>query len=160
MSTSLAVSFCNLLLADEINRTSPKTQSALLEVMEERRVTVDGVTREVPAPLPGHRHTEPGGEHGHSVSSEAQVDRFMVSLSLGYPDLRASWLWPSPYQQRTGWRRWRTVLDDRTLLKMQEEIHDVFVRDRLYAYILELIRATRRIPISREGQAPGAPLPL
>ncbi len=61
--------FCNLLLADEINRTSPKTQSALLEVMEERRVTVDGVTREVPAPLPGHRHTEPVREHGDPVSA-------------------------------------------------------------------------------------------
>lgn len=78
--------FCNLLLADEINRTSPKTQSALLEVMEERKVTVDGVTREVPSPFLVIATQNPAGTTGTQYLPEAQVDRFMVCLSLGYPD--------------------------------------------------------------------------
>ena len=84
----------------------------------------------------------------------------MVSLSLGYPDFESELEMAKSISAEDRLEQVETVLDDRTLLKMQEEIHDVFVRDRLYAYILELIRATRRIPISREGQAPGAPLPL
>ena len=78
--------FCNLLLADEINRTSPKTQSALLEVMEERRVTVEGVTRPVPEPFLVIATQNPQGSAGTQLLPEAQVDRFMVSLSVGYPD--------------------------------------------------------------------------
>ena len=78
--------FCNLLLADEINRTSLKTQSALLEVMEERKVTVDGVTREVPSPFLVIATQNPAGTTGTQYLPEAQVDRFMVCLSLGYPD--------------------------------------------------------------------------
>ena len=71
--------FCNLLLADEINRTSPKTQSALLEVMEERRVTVDGVTREVPSPFLVIATQNPAGAAGTQYLPEAQMDRFMIS---------------------------------------------------------------------------------
>ena len=78
--------FCNLLLADEINRTSPKTQSALLEVMEERKVTAEGVTREVPAPFLVIATQNPSGSSGTQSLPEAQVDRFMVNLSIGYPD--------------------------------------------------------------------------
>ncbi len=78
--------FCNLLLADEINRTSPKTQSALLEVMEEQRVTVEGVTRPVPEPFLVIATQNPQGSAGTQLLPEAQVDRFMVSLSVGYPD--------------------------------------------------------------------------
>ena len=72
--------FCNLLLADEINRTSPKTQSALLEVMEERKVTAEGVTREVPAPFLVIATQNPSGSSGTQSLPEAQVDRFMVNL--------------------------------------------------------------------------------
>ena len=71
--------FCNLLLADEINRTSPKTQSALLEVMEERKVTAEGVTREVPAPFLVIATQNPSGSSGTQYLPEAQVDRFMLS---------------------------------------------------------------------------------
>ena len=78
--------FCNLLLADEINRTSPKTQSALLEVMEERKVTVEGVTRPVPSPFLVIATQNPAGTAGTQLLPEAQMDRFMVSLSVGYPD--------------------------------------------------------------------------
>lgn len=78
--------FCNLLLADELNRTSPKTQSALLEVMEEGQVTVEGVTRAVPKPFLVIATQNPAGTAGTQPLPEAQVDRFLTSLSLGYPD--------------------------------------------------------------------------
>ena len=78
--------FCNLLLADEINRTSPKTQSALLEVMEERKVSVDGVTRDAPSPFLVIATQNPSGTAGTQLLPEAQIDRFMITLSLGYPD--------------------------------------------------------------------------
>lgn len=78
---------CNLFLADEINRTSPKTQSALLEVMEEGSVTVDGVTREVPRPFIVIATQNPAGSIGTQLLPESQLDRFMVCLSVGYPSL-------------------------------------------------------------------------
>lgn len=78
--------FCNLLLADEINRTSPKTQSALLEVMEERRCTVEGITRQVPDPFLVIATQNPLGSVGTQYLPEAQMDRFMVTMTLGYPD--------------------------------------------------------------------------
>lgn len=146
--------FCNLLLADEINRTSPKTQSALLEVMEERRVTVDGVTREVPAPFLVIATQNPAGSTGTQYLPEAQVDRFMVSLSLGYPDFESELAMAKSISAEDRLEKVETVLDDWTLLKMQEEIHDVFVRDRVYAYILELIRATRENPHFERGASP------
>lgn len=77
---------CNLFLADEINRTSPKTQSSLLEVMEEKQVTVDGVTRKVPEPFTVIATQNPLGSSGTQKLPESQLDRFMVCLSLGYPD--------------------------------------------------------------------------
>ena len=77
---------CNLLLADEINRTSSKTQSALLEVMEEGRVTVDGETHTVPAPFVVIATENPVGSSGTQLLPESQLDRFMISVSMGYPD--------------------------------------------------------------------------
>lgn len=81
--------FCNLLLADEINRTSPKTQSALLEVMEEREVTVDGITRRVGRPFLVIATQNPAGSAGTQMLPEAQMDRFTVSMTLGYPDFES-----------------------------------------------------------------------
>lgn len=81
------VVMCNLLLADEINRTSPKTQSALLEVMEEGSVTVDGVTRQVPRPFIVLATQNPVGSYGTQRLPEAQMDRFLICISMGYPDL-------------------------------------------------------------------------
>ena len=78
---------CNLFLADEINRTSPKTQSALLEVMEEGNVTVDGVTREVPKPFIVIATQNPIGSAGTQMLPDSQLDRFMICTSLGYPDV-------------------------------------------------------------------------
>ncbi|MCM1308692.1 MAG: MoxR family ATPase [Butyrivibrio sp.] len=82
--------YCNFLLADEINRTSPKTQSALLEVMEEGRATVDGVTRSLPNPFIVLATQNPFGSAGTQKLPESQLDRFMICLTLGYPDHRAA----------------------------------------------------------------------
>ncbi|RGZ94338.1 hypothetical protein DW967_04470 [Agathobacter rectalis] len=81
---------CNLFLADEINRTSPKTQSALLEVMEERTVTVDGVTHPVPRPFHVIATENPIGSAGTQMLPESQLDRFMISISMGYPKMEYS----------------------------------------------------------------------
>lgn len=81
--------FCNLLLADEINRTSPKTQSALLEVMEERQVTVDGVTRQVPSPFFVIATQNPLGSAGTQMLPPAQMDRFLICMTIGYPDFNS-----------------------------------------------------------------------
>ena len=80
---------CNLFLADEINRTSPKTQSALLEVMEEGKVTVDGVSRKVPQPFVVIATQNPKGSAGTQLLPESQLDRFMTCMSMGYPDLQS-----------------------------------------------------------------------
>ena len=82
--------FCNLFLADEINRTSPKTQSALLEIMEEKHVTVDAVTRELPQPFTVMATQNPVGSSGTQMLPESQLDRFMVRLSMGYPSHEAA----------------------------------------------------------------------
>ena len=81
--------FCSLLLADELNRTSPKTQSALLEVMEERQCTAEGVTRKIPSPFLVIATQNPLGSAGTWGLPEAQADRFLISLSMGYPDLES-----------------------------------------------------------------------
>ncbi len=77
---------CNLFLADEINRTSPKTQSALLEAMEERNVTVDGITHVLPEPFHVIATENPIGSAGTQMLPESQLDRFMISLQIGYPE--------------------------------------------------------------------------
>ena len=79
---------CNLFLADEINRTSPKTQSALLEVMEEQKVTIEGETRDVPNPFVVMATQNPKGSAGTQLLPEAQIDRFMICVSMGYPNLK------------------------------------------------------------------------
>ena len=83
------VVMCNLFLADEVNRTSSKTQSALLEVMEESKVTVDGITRELPNPFIVIATQNPIGSIGTQMLPESQLDRFTVKLSMGYPDINS-----------------------------------------------------------------------
>ena len=118
--------FCNLLLADEINRTSPKTQSALLEVMEERKVTVDGVTREVPAPFLVIATQNPAGAAGTQYLPEAQMDRFMVSLSLGYPDYESELAMAKEIGPEEKYRQIQPVLTGGTLLEIQRDLPGIY----------------------------------
>lgn len=152
--------FCNLLLADEINRTSPKTQSALLEVMEERKVTVDGVTREVPAPFLVIATQNPVGAAGTRHLPEAQVDRFMISLSLGYPDYESELAMAKGIGPQSGYERIRPILAGEDLLEIQKQIYDVFINDSVYEYLLQMIRATRNHPYIERGASPRATIAL
>lgn len=152
--------FCNLLLADEINRTSPKTQSALLEVMEERRVSVEGVTREVPKPFLVIATQNPFGSVGTQSLPEAQMDRFMVTLTLGYPDFDSELAMAKTIGAENRIDRVRPVMDAQLLGEMQKEIHEVFIKDEVYRYILDLVTATREHPYLERGASPRATIAL
>lgn len=134
---------CNLFLADEINRTSPKTQSALLEVMEEGMVTVDGESREVPKPFIVMATQNPKGSAGTQLLPEAQLDRFMICMSMGYPDERSEIDIAKGRSVRFGTEQIQCVLQADELEQMQNEIEQVYVHDSLYAYIVHLSQATR-----------------
>lgn len=139
---------CNLLLADEINRTSPKTQSALLEVMEEQQVTVDGVTRDTGNPFIVIATENPAGSAGTQLLPESQLDRFMICVSMGYPTLEeeVKILRRSQGSVQAGERITDSVepiLDASSLLQLRKNAGEVFVHELIYRYIAELAQATR-----------------
>lgn len=152
--------FCNLLLADEINRTSPKTQSALLEVMEEHKCTVEGVTREVPSPFLVIATQNPLGSAGTQYLPEAQVDRFMVMMTLGYPDFESELSMAMSVGKTGRLEQVQKVLDRDTFKEMQDEIHDVYMKKEVYSYALELVTATRENPHIDRGASPRAMIAL
>ncbi len=152
--------FTNLLLADEINRTSPKTQSALLEVMEERKVSVEGVTRNVPDPFLVIATQNPAGTTGTQTLPEAQIDRFMITLSLGYPDHESELEIAKTVGTGSRADAVTPVLNAATLSLMQKDIHNVFIKDEVYAYILSLVEATREHPQIERGASPRATIAL
>ncbi len=131
---------CNLLLADEINRTSPKTQSALLEVMEEQKVTVDGVSREVPSPFIVIATQNPFGSAGTWMLPEAQLDRFMICLRPGYPDMEDEIRILKGRQLK---EEVQAVISGEELLHMRKKADEVFVQEEIYRYVGELVHRTR-----------------
>lgn len=151
---------CNLFLADEINRTSAKTQSALLEVMEEGSVTVDGVTRELPKPFTVIATQNPVGSVGTQMLPESQMDRFMVRLSMGYPDMESEIKMLKERHARNPMDTIGSVIDQRELLEMQREVEQVFVHDEVYEYIAKLIGKTRENPMLNLGISPRGTLAL
>ncbi len=142
---------CNLLLADEINRTSPKTQSALLEVMEEQKVTVDGISHEVPSPFIVIATQNPFGSAGTWMLPEAQLDRFMVCLKLGYPEMEEEIHILKGMQRR---EEVRPVITKDELLAMQREADNIFVQEELYQYVGDLADRTRKHPMIDLGLSP------
>ena len=147
--------FTNLFLADEINRTSPKTQSALLEVMEEKTATVDGVTR----PLPDIATENPYGSSGTQMLPESQLDRFMVCLSMGYPShadavsiLKGNAGKPLSKVQK--------VISMEEVLALREMTNDLYVKDEIYEYIVNLVEATRTMEIFSMGASPRGTIAL
>ncbi len=150
--------FCNLFLADEINRASAKTQSALLEVMEERKVSVEGVTRPVPEPFLVIATQNPYGSAGTHPLPEAQIDRFMIVLTMGYPAFAEELLLAKsmslPVQEI------EPVASKEELLCMQKQVQDIFVQDEVYRYLVELVTATRTHPSIALGASPRATLAL
>ena len=152
--------FCNLLLADEINRTSPKTQAALLEVMEERKVSVEGVTRPAPDPFLVIATQNPSGAAGTQLLPEAQIDRFMITLSLGYPDFNSELAIAKGVGVNSRTDYANPVTDINTFLAMQREIHEIYIKDVVYDYVLKLITATRSHRYLERGASPRATIAL
>lgn len=151
---------CNLFLADEINRTSPKTQSALLEVMEEGRVTVDGITRAVPSPFFVLATQNPSGSAGTQLLPESQLDRFMIRMSIGYPDIKneiSIVKGKSSYNTADSLNRVITIEE---LLHMQEEVLKVYIHDELYEYMGAMISETRNHNMIELGVSPRGTIAL
>ena len=151
---------CNLFLADEINRASSKTQSALLEVMEEGRITVDGVTHPVPQPYLVIATQNPTGSSGTQPLPESQLDRFMVRLSMGYPDRRSEIEMLRRHQNAVSLDAVNRVVSPMELANMQREVESVFVSDALYAYLTALAAWTRVQPAIRLGVSPRGTIAL
>lgn len=151
---------CNLLLADEINRTSSKTQSALLEVMEEGRVTVDGETHTVPAPFVVIATENPVGSSGTQLLPESQLDRFMISVSMGYPDHQSLVELLRDRQKVNPLENARTVLTKEEVLTLQQKVQEVYVADVVLDYIAKLAEATRDHELITLGLSPRGTLAL
>lgn len=133
----------NLFLADEINRTSSKTQSALLEAMEERQVTVDGETRPLPKPFVVLATQNPVGSAGTQMLPSSQLDRFMIKLSMGYPDLKSQMLLMKERHHENPLDRCQAVVDCDQLQEISKEAMNTFVADCIYEYIAKISEATR-----------------
>lgn len=151
---------CNLFLADEINRTSSKTQSALLEVMEEGKVTVDSVTRDVPKPFVVMATQNPIGSIGTQMLPESQLDRFMVRLSIGYPDMQSEIYILKERQATNPLDNVVQVVEKEEILKMQNLVEEVFIHDSIYEYITNLVQNTRENPLVELGVSPRGSLAL
>ncbi len=152
--------FCHLLLADEINRTSSKTQSALLELMEEGAVTIDGVTHPLPRPHIVIATQNPITCVGTQRLPESQLDRFMVRLSLGYPGAEHEVALLKARKNGNPLDQVIPVAGTDALMKMRDEVEDVYVSDTLYEYIVALTNATRRHGSVRLGVSPRGSLAL
>jgi len=145
--------FCNLFLADEINRTSPKTQSALLEVMEENTATVDGVTRKLPDPFIVIATENPYGSSGTQMLPESQLDRFMICLSMGYPSHEDAIriLQGNATKQINNVQGILSVED---IVELRAKTNELYVRDEIYDYIVTLVENTRTLEIFSAGASP------
>lgn len=151
--------FCNLLLADEINRTSPKTQSALLEVMEERQVSIEGTTRSLPEPFIVIATENPAGSSGTQLLPESQLDRFLVCLSMGYPKHEDA----VALLKGEVWKKLSDispVLSLGELQEIQQNTEKIFVDDSIYEYIVNLVEETRNSPLFALGASPRAGIAL
>ncbi len=151
---------CNLFLADEINRTSPKSQSALLEVMEEGTVTVDGITKEVPKPFTVIATQNPVGSIGTQMLPESQLDRFMIKLTMGYPDIRSEVNMLKGRQNTNPLSLVQTVADRSDILAMQALTEKVFIHDSIYEYIVNIVLETRKHPLIELGLSPRGTIAL
>ncbi len=151
---------CNVLLADEINRTSSKTQSALLEVMQEGRITVDGQPHAVPEPFLVIATQNPIGTAGTQMLPEAQLDRFMVQLSIGYPDEEAQVNILKDRQVSDPLKQVYPVADRVDILALRKVCREVFVHDKIYRYISRLCSETREHPLIRLGVSPRGALAM
>nr|WP_246093153.1 MoxR family ATPase [Subtercola boreus] len=152
--------FANIVIADEINRASPKTQSALLECMEERQVSIDGQTYFLEPPFSVVATQNPIEMEGTYALPEAQRDRFMVRVSMGYPDARAELAMLHNREQQSPLDQLAAVVTRQQLQRMIETARNVFVSPAVEQYAVNIAQATRRDPDIRLGVSPRATLHL
>lgn len=151
--------YTNLFLADEINRTSPKTQSALLEVMEEGKATVEGVTRQLPAPFFVIATQNPFGSSGTQRLPESQLDRFIICESIGYPDSYNAALILKGNSKKD-LDEVATIINKEELLSIQNTVDNLYMDDCLYDYIVEITEGTRRRDVFDLGLSPRGSIAL
>lgn len=152
--------FSNLLLADEINRTSAKTQAALLEAMSEKQVTVDGEPYRLPQPFFCIATQNPIGSAGTHPLPDSQLDRFMVRLSMGYPTTESTIKIIQSREGENPLNSVKTVVEPRKILEMQREVSDVYIDPQLVRYAVVLCEATRNLPELQQGLSTRAILAL
>lgn len=150
----------NLLLADEINRTSSKTQSALLEVMEEGQITVDGVTHKVPQPFVVIATQNPVGTAGTQVLPHAQLDRFMIRLQMGYPDFASQVNILKDRQTENPLTGVSPILGVAEIVNMKNEVANVHIADSIYEYVTKLAQCTRENSMVQLGVSPRGALAI
>ena len=149
---------CNLFLADELNRATSRTQSALLEAMEEGQVTVDGVAHPLPQPFMVIATQNPTGAAGTQMLPDSQMDRFTIRMSLGYPDPENEVAMVMNRQGANPMDALTPLLTRETLVAMQEEVANTYIHETVVRYIVELITATRKDEQLARGASPRATL--
>jgi len=152
--------FCNILLGDEINRASPRTQSALLEAMSEYQVTIEGERRALPKPFFVLATQNPVEYHGTYPLPEAQLDRFSMRLEIGYPDAAAEIAIVESQRDRHPLDDLQPVATTQDILNIQQTVREVAVEPTMVRYITEVVRATRAEPRLQLGASPRAALLL
>ncbi len=150
--------FCNLFLADELNRATSRTQSALLEAMEEGQVTVDGVSHPVPQPFLVIATQNPAGAAGTQLLPDSQLDRFLLRLSIGYPAPADELELLRRRQYSQAMEPVRQVLSRDQLAHLREMVDNIHISDEVLQYIVRLINATRTHPQLAQGASPRATL--
>ena len=151
---------CNLFLADELNRATSRTQSALLQAMEEGAVTVDGKTYLVPQPFLVIATQNPTGAKGTQMLPDSQMDRFMMRLSLGYPSPKDEIEMVRRRQNGLSLDSVRQIVSREEILRAKDEVASVYVKDEMIEYIVSLCNATRHDPRVLQGASPRASLAL
>ena len=149
---------CNLFLADELNRATSRTQSALLEAMEEGQVTVDGVSHPIPQPFTVIATQNPTGAAGTQRLPDSQLDRFMVRLSLGYPDLKNEINMVLSRQKADPLEQLTPLLSPEKLIGLRKLVAETYIKQDVVRYIVELTSATRKHPDILQGASPRATL--
>ncbi len=152
--------FSQLVLADEINRATPKAQSALLEAMEERQVTVEGKTRKLPLPFFVIATQNPSYQIGTFPLPESQLDRFLMRVEIGYPDAKSERELLAGEERREMLESITPCLDQEQLVAIQKEVDNIFVSDALLDYCQALLEFSRTSPRFHHGLSPRAGLAL
>lgn len=151
---------CNFFLADEINRTSSKTQAALLEVMQEGKITMDGVTHEIPKPFVVIATQNPLGTIGTQKLPEAQMDRFMIKISMGYPDQRSQIELLKDRHDKNPLDLAEQIVDATDVIDMQKKVDQIHFDQKLYEYVTVLAEETRHHELIKLGLSPRGALAL